>query len=77
MSLCEVVLVDDSFADVRSEVSVANVFISHMDREPLLGMSPGGYDGADHGMEDLSTFEQLEEIRCVQIFRGKVRASGV
>ena len=60
LSLCEVVLVDDSFADVRSEVSVANVFISHMDREPLLGVS--GSLGAEHGMEDMSTFQQLWEI---------------
>ena len=40
---------------------MANVFISHMDREPLLGVSGGGW-GADHGMEDMSTFQQLDLI---------------
>ena len=48
---------------MRKHVNIANVFISHMDREPLLGVGPGGHpDYTPHGMKDMSTFQQLQLI---------------
>jgi len=34
-SLCEVVLLDDRFEDLREYVGIANAFFSHMQREPI------------------------------------------
>ena len=37
LSICEVVLIDPRFSEIRYCVGIADVFISHMDSEPLLG----------------------------------------
>lgn len=37
LSICEVVLIDPRFSEIRHCVGIADVFISHMDSEPLLG----------------------------------------
>ena len=42
LSLCEVVLTDDRFADMRHHVGPANLFWSHSQSEPLLGSRVGG-----------------------------------
>merc|ERR1712232_1186353 len=41
-SLCEAVLLDSRFADLRLYVGIANIFFSHMQKECLLTFSEKG-----------------------------------
>ena len=55
MSLLEVALLDDRFVSIRPFIGRADAFLSHADRESLIGRS--GYDNGNP--EYPSTFEML------------------
>ena len=54
-SVCEAILVDPLFADMKHCVSLATVFVSHADSEPLLGMGRNNGTGRESTMEMLYT----------------------
>ena len=59
-SLCEVILVDDRFKHARPFVSIADVFLSHRDVEPILG--PSYHNTNEYGKGRESTMELLHNF---------------
>lgn len=70
-SVCEVILVDDLFADMRDCVSWADAFISHADSEPYLGWGNANGLDSNNGTGRETTMGMLANCAVNQLNQGK------
>jgi hypothetical protein len=62
LSMCEVILVDPQFEEIRPCVGIANIFVSHMQSEPLLGNPIHTFEMGTNNRMPIKTFESTMHL---------------